>query len=63
MAVAEESIGKAISNIKTYVAICSMRWIGGVSGLAKELGEIAKNKGVEQRLNRPAVKLARAAKS
>jgi len=63
MAVAEEGIGKAVSNIKTYVAICSMRWVGSVTGLAKEPGEIATNKGVEQRLNQLAVKLVRAVQS
>jgi multimeric flavodoxin WrbA len=63
MAVAEEGIGKAVSNIKTYVAICGMRWVGSVSGLAKEPGEIAKKRGVEQRLNRLAERLVRAAQS
>ena len=63
MAVAEEGIGKAVSNIRTYVAICRMRWIGSVTGLAKEPREIAKNKGVKQRLNRLAMKLIRETQS
>lgn len=59
MAVAEEGVGKAVSNIKTYVDICKMRWVGSVSGLAKGPGEIALNQGVKKRLDRLAVKLVR----
>ena len=41
MAVAEEGIGQAVINIRSYVNICQMRWVGSVSGLAKGPGEIA----------------------
>jgi multimeric flavodoxin WrbA len=35
VAVAEEGIGKAIENIQTYASLCSMKWIGSATALAK----------------------------
>ncbi len=35
IAVAEEGIGKAIDNLKTYSSLCGMRWVGQVTALAK----------------------------
>ena len=61
VAVAEEGIGRAVSNIKTYADLCKMPWVGSVSGLAKEPGEISGNRDVRQRLGRLALKLVRAA--
>jgi len=63
MAVAEEGIGKAISNIRTYADLCQMQWMGSVIGLATKPGEIAKNEKVKQRLKRLAMKLVRGVQS
>jgi multimeric flavodoxin WrbA len=35
LAVAEESVGQAIQNFKTYAALCKMHWMGSVTALAK----------------------------
>jgi multimeric flavodoxin WrbA len=59
MAVAEEGGGKAIENLKTYVVLCGMEWIGGVSALAKLPGEIAGDKNTERKLIRLAHRLIR----
>ena len=50
IAVAEEGIGQAIQNIKTYASLCGMPWVGSVTGLAKNPGDIAQNKNVTRRL-------------
>ena len=57
LAVAEEGIGQAIINIKTYASLCKMRWVGSVTALAKNPGEVARNKNLKRRLNRLAQKL------
>jgi len=57
LAVAEEGIGQAIKNLKTYAALCKMRWVGSVTTLAKTPGEVSRNKGLEPRLRRLARKL------
>ena len=57
IAVAEEGIGQAIQNLKTYTALCGMQWVGSVTGLAKYPGEIAQNKAVTQRLIKLADKI------
>jgi multimeric flavodoxin WrbA len=57
LAVAEEGIGQAINNLKTYVKLCQMQWVGGVTTLAKNPGEASKNKALKQRLVRLAKKL------
>ena len=46
VAVAEDTIGKAIENLKTYAEVCSLEWIGDASALAKDPGELATNGGV-----------------
>jgi len=35
VAVAEENIGKAVENLRTYSSVCGMRWVGHVTALAK----------------------------
>lgn len=35
IAVAEEGIGKAVENMQTYASLCSMKWIGSATALAK----------------------------
>jgi multimeric flavodoxin WrbA len=57
VAVAEEGIGQAIQNIKTYGDICGMIWVGSVTGLAKNPGDIAKDKNVTRRLLKLADKI------
>jgi multimeric flavodoxin WrbA len=57
LAVAEEGVGQAIQNIKTYGSLIKMQWIGSVTALAKTPGEVSKNKNVERRLKRLAKKL------
>ena len=57
VAVAEEGIGQAIQNIKTYASLCRMHWVGSVTGLAKNLGDIAQNKNVTRRLLKLADKI------
>jgi multimeric flavodoxin WrbA len=54
VAVAEEGIGAAVDNLKSYASICSMPWVGAVTGLAKGAGEIANDKAMAVKL----VKLA-----
>lgn len=57
LAVAEEGVGQAIQNFKTYANLCKMEWIGSVTALAKTPGEAAQNKVLESRLRRLAYKL------
>jgi multimeric flavodoxin WrbA len=57
LAVAEEGIGQAIQNFKTYASLCKMQWIGSVTVLAKKPGEAALNKELGRRLQRLAKKL------
>jgi len=57
VAVAEEGIGQAIQNLKTYASLCGMLWVGSVAGLAKTPGEIANNKSVTRRLLKLADKI------
>ena len=44
LAVAEEGIGQAIQNFKTYASLCKMQWVGSATALAKTPGEVAQNK-------------------
>lgn len=46
IAVAEDTIGKAIENIRTYTDLCKMEWVGDVSCLATKPGEVAANEAV-----------------
>jgi multimeric flavodoxin WrbA len=58
VAVAEEGIGKAIDNLKTYSSVCGMRWIGHVTALAKDRGQVSKNRAVYARIKRLGKKIA-----
>ena len=60
IAVAEEGTGKAIDNLKTYASICSMRWLGQVTALAKTPKQTSKDKELEKRLSKLAIKLVNA---
>jgi multimeric flavodoxin WrbA len=57
LAVADEGIGQAIQNLKTYALLCKMRWVGSATALAKNPGEVAKNKILRRRLKRLAQRL------
>jgi len=59
IAVAEEGIGKAIENLKTYSSVCGMHWVGHVTSLAKKPEQVSKDKDTEKRLERLARRLAR----
>ena len=57
LAVAEEGVGQAIHNFKTYASLCKMRWMGSVTALAKKPGEVAQNEDLGRQLKRLARKL------
>ena len=57
LAVAEEGIGQAIQNFKTYASLCKMQWIGSATALAKTPGEVAQNVDLERQLKRLARRL------
>ncbi len=63
VAVAEAGIGQAVANLKAYSGICSMRWVGQVTALAKLPRQVAKDKDVELQLERLGRKLVRALKA
>jgi multimeric flavodoxin WrbA len=63
IAVAEEGIGKAVDNLRTYASICGMRWIGQVTALAKTPKQASKDKELEKRLSKLASKLVNALKA
>jgi multimeric flavodoxin WrbA len=56
VAVAEEGVGKAVENLKTYASICGMRWVGQVTALGKTPKQVSRDKNVERRLKRLAGK-------
>lgn len=60
VAVAEAGIGQAVANLKAYAGICSMRWVGHVTALAKLPRQVAKDKDVELQLERVGRRLVRA---
>jgi len=57
LAVAEEDTGQSLQNLKYYATYIKLRWIGGVTALAKSPGDAAKNRGLEERLKRLARKI------
>jgi multimeric flavodoxin WrbA len=57
LAVAEEGVGQAIRNLKTYGSLCKMQWVGSVTVLAKTPGDAARNKTLGPRLRRLAEKI------
>ncbi|MDM8000187.1 MAG: flavodoxin family protein [Dehalococcoidia bacterium] len=61
--VAEAGIGQAVANLKAYAGICSMRWVGQVTTLAKKPREVARDADVELRLERLGRKLVRSLKA
>ncbi len=63
IAVAEEGIGKAVDNLRTYASVCGMHWIGQVTALAKTPKQTSKDEALEKRLGKLAVKLGNALKA
>jgi multimeric flavodoxin WrbA len=60
VAVAEEGIGKAIDNLRTYSSVCGMRWVGYATALARSPKQVSKDKRVARRLERLSRKLVAA---
>ena len=52
IAVAEEGLGKAVENLKTYSSLCGMRWVGHVTALGKTPRQVSKDADVQERLKR-----------
>jgi len=50
VAVAEDTIGQAIANIRTYTDLCRMEWVGDVTCLATKPGEVEANEEVRAQL-------------
>jgi multimeric flavodoxin WrbA len=59
IAVAEEGIGKAVDNLKTYANICGMEWAGQVTAIAKLPRAVAGDPEVEKALRTLARKIGR----
>ena len=57
LAVAEEGIGQTLYNLKGYGKLLKMRWMGGVSVLAKNPTDASRVPGLERRLKRLALKI------
>jgi len=50
VAVAEDTIGRAVDNLKTYSDLLQLEWVGEVTALAREPGEVAGKSGVTEML-------------
>jgi len=57
IAVAEEGIGKAVENLRTYCSVCGMRWVGYVTALAKTPGQVSQYGDAQRRLEQLGRKL------
>ncbi|UCH51922.1 MAG: flavodoxin family protein [Chloroflexota bacterium] len=57
IAVAEEGIGKAVDNLRTYGSVCGMRWSGYVTALAKTPKQVTEDKKVDKKLQQLAGRL------
>jgi multimeric flavodoxin WrbA len=57
LAVAEETTGQVMQNLKYYAGLLKMQWVGSVFIFAKLPGDAAKKPGLEKRLKRLAVKI------
>jgi multimeric flavodoxin WrbA len=57
LAVAEETTGQVIQNLKYYGKLLKMEWVGSVFTFAKLPGDAAKKPGVEGRIKRLAQKI------
>jgi multimeric flavodoxin WrbA len=59
VAVAEEGIGAAIENLKTYASLCKMPWVGDATTLAKTPKQALQDKDLEKELELLGQKFAR----
>ncbi len=59
LAVAEESIGKAVQNLQTYTSVCNMQWVGAVSALASGPRDVSKDQTLARRIRLLSKKLVR----
>lgn len=59
IAVAEEGVGKAVQNLRTYAAVCRMHWVGSVTALAKTPRQASKSPEIAGRLRTLGRKIAR----
>jgi multimeric flavodoxin WrbA len=50
VAVAEDTMGRAIDNIRTYSDLLQLEWVGEVTAIARDPGEVAKKAGVAEML-------------
>ena len=57
LAVAEETTGQVMQNLRYYAKLLKMQWAGSVFAFAKLPGEAAKKPGLEKRINRLAKKI------
>jgi multimeric flavodoxin WrbA len=57
LAVAEETTGQVMQNLKYYGKLLKMEWVGSVFTFAKLPGEAAKSPGLERRIKRLAQKI------
>jgi multimeric flavodoxin WrbA len=48
--VAEEGIGKAVQNLRTYARVCGLHWAGCATALARSPGQVSGNRRLEKRL-------------
>jgi len=59
IAVAEEGIGTAVDNLKTYAAVCGMSWTGSVTVLAKKPREASTKAGLGEEVEKLYLSLKR----
>jgi multimeric flavodoxin WrbA len=59
LAVAEEGIGSALRNLRTYGDLLKLRWLGGVTALAKVPGDAARQPALARKLEVLGRKLSR----
>jgi multimeric flavodoxin WrbA len=59
--VAEEGIGQSVRNLQQYSRVCKMRWVGGVTVLAKNPGDAAVHPELLPQIKHLAGKIIRAA--
>ena len=59
LAVAEEGIGSALRNLRTYGDLLKMRWLGGLTALAKLPGDAARQPALARELEKLGRRLSR----
>jgi len=59
VAVAEDTLARAIDNIKTYSDLLQLEWMGEVTAIARDPAEVAANEGVAEMLTALGRRIAR----